>query len=82
MARPTKAAEEKREARINLSFTTELKTQLEDIASIDNSSVNALIEKICLAYVKRRESDLDELRSLRSRIREKHNVDDFEPVEE
>ena len=38
MARVQKPADEKRDARINLAFTPELKKQLEDIASVDEIS--------------------------------------------
>lgn len=83
MARVQKPADEKRDARINLAFTPELKKQLEDIASVDEISVNALVEKICAGYVKSRADDLSELRRFRSRIREKNFVEgvnvDFTP---
>lgn len=74
MARPSKAIDDKRTARINLAFTTELKKQLEDIASVDEISMNALVEKICVAYVQCRADDLSELESFRARIREKNSV--------
>ena len=64
----------RRDARINLAFTTELKKQLEDIASVDEISMNALVEKICVAYVQCRAEDLSELESFRARIREKNSV--------
>lgn len=74
MARVQKPADVKRDARINLAFTSELKKQLEDIASVDEISMNALIEKICLAYVQCRADDLTELETFRARIREKNSV--------
>ena len=74
MARPSKAIDEKRDARINLAFTSELKKQLEDIASVDEISMNALVEKICVAYVQCRADDLSELESFRNRIREKNSA--------
>lgn len=74
MARVQKPADEKRDARINLAFTAELKKQLEDIASVDETSVNALVEKICTAYVERRAADLGELKKFRARIREKKSA--------
>ena len=66
----------KRDARINLAFTADLKKQLEDLASIDEVSTNALIEKICLAYVETRAADLDEYQQFRAQIREKNSSDD------
>ena len=81
MARVQKPTDIKRDARINLAFTSELKKQLEDIASVDETSLNALVEKICAAYVKCRAEDLTELESFRARIREKNSsasVDDPE----
>lgn len=74
MARPSKPVDKLRDARINLAFTSELKKQLEDIASVDEISMNALVEKICLAYVQCRADDLSELESFRARIREKNSV--------
>ena len=73
MARVQKPVDEKRDARINLAFTAELKKQLEDIASVDEISVNALIERICVAHVACRAADLDELKKFRDRIREKNH---------
>lgn len=61
----------KRDARINLAFTPELKKQLEDIANVDEISMNALVEQICESYVKQRAADLAELKKFRARIREK-----------
>ena len=82
MARVQKPADVKRDARINLAFTSELKKQLEDIASVDEISMNALIEKICVAYVQCRADDLTELDDFRARIREKKFVaSDDEPSE-
>ena len=81
MARPSKPVDVKRDARINLAFTSELKKQLEDIASVDEISMNALVEKICVAYVQCRADDLSELESFRARIREKNSVtSDDEPA--
>lgn len=74
MARPQKPAAANRDARINLAFTSELKKKLEDIASVDEISVNALVEKICVAYVKCRADDLIELKTFRARIRKKKSV--------
>ena len=74
MARVQKPADVKRDARINLAFTSELKKQLEDIASVDEISMNALIEKICVAYVQCRADDLSELETFRARIREKNST--------
>ena len=74
MARVQKPTAALRDARINLAFTSELKKQLEDIASVDEISMNALIEKICVAYVQCRADDLSELESFRARIREKNSV--------
>lgn len=74
MARPSKPVDKLRDARINLAFTSELKKQLEDIASVDEISMNALVEKICVAYVQCRADDLSELESFRARIREKNSV--------
>lgn len=71
MARSIKTVDVKRDARINLAFTPELKKQLEDIANVDEVSMNALIEQICENYVKRRAEDLEELKRFRARIREK-----------
>ena len=83
MARPNKPVYIKRDARINLAFTSELKKQLEDIASVDEISMNALVEKICVAYVQCRADDLTELESFRARIREKNsNASDDEPSKE
>ena len=62
----------KRDARINLAFTADLKKKLEDLASVDDLSVNALVEKICTAYVTSRAADLDELKDFRARIRGKN----------
>ncbi len=77
MARVQKPADGvKRDARINLAFTADLKKQLEDLASIDEISTNALIEKICLAYVETRAVDLDEYQQFRAQIREKNSSDD------
>ena len=71
----------RRDARINLAFTSELKKQLEDIASVDEISMNALVEKICVAYVQCRADDLTELETFRARIREKNSVtSDDEPA--
>lgn len=81
MARPSKPVDKLRDARINLAFTSELKKQLEDIASVDEISMNALVEKICIAYVQCRADDLSELESFRARIREKNSVaSDDEPA--
>ena len=74
MARPSKPFDKLRDARINLAFTSKLKKQLEDIASVDEISLNALVEKICVAYVQCRAEDLSELESFRARIREKNSV--------
>lgn len=74
MARVQKPTDVRRDARINLAFTSELKKQLEDIASVDEISMNALIEKICVAYVQCRADDLSELENFRARIREKNSV--------
>lgn len=74
MARQNKRVDEKREARINLAFTAELKKKLEDIASVDEISMNALVEKICLAYVQCRADDLTELETFRARIRQKNSL--------
>ena len=74
MARPSKAGDVKRDARINLAFTAELKKQLEDIATVDEISVNSLVEKICNAYVQCRADDLSELSNFRARIRSKNSV--------
>lgn len=71
MAQPSKPLNFRREARINLAFTAEMKKQLEDIATVDEISTNALIEKICAAYIKCREEDLAELETFRARIRAK-----------
>ena len=71
MARVQKPTDVRRDARINLAFTSDLKKQLEDIASVDEVSTNALIEKICVAYVATRADDLAELEKFRNRIREK-----------
>ena len=77
MARVQKPADGvKRDARINLAFTADLKKQLEDLASIDEISTNALIEKICLAYVETRAVDLDVYQQFRAQIREKNSSDD------
>lgn len=76
MARVQKPTDAPRDARINLAFTSELKKQLEDIASVDETSMNALIEKICSNYVKTRAADLDELKKFRARIREKSDAED------
>ena len=65
----------KRDARINLAFTADLKKQLEDLASIDEISTNALIEKICFAYVETRAADLDDYQQFRAQIREKNSYD-------
>lgn len=82
MARPSKPVDVKRDARINLAFTSELKKKLEDIASVDEISMNALIEKICVAYVQCRADDLTELDDFRARIREKNFIaSDDEPSE-
>lgn len=61
------------EINFKLSVTSTLKKQLEDLASVDEISMNALIEKICLAYVQCRADDLSELDSFRARIREKNS---------
>lgn len=83
MARPSKPVDVKRDARINLAFTSELKKQLEDIASVDEISMNALVEKICVAYVQCRADDLTELETFRARILEKNSVtSDDEPAKE
>ena len=79
MARPSKPADVRREARINLAFTAELKKQLEDLASLDEVSTNALVEKICVAYVKTRSADLEEYQQFRAQIREKNSAADDEP---
>lgn len=75
MARVQKPADVKRDARINLAFTSELKKQLEDIASVDEISVNALIERICMEYVETRAADIAELEKFRVRIREKKSAE-------
>lgn len=81
MARIQKPADVKRDARINLAFTAELKKKLEDIASVDEISMNALIERICLEYVNTRAADIDAFQSFRNRIREKHSAaPESEPV--
>ena len=80
MARVQKPADERREARINLAFTADLKSKLEDISSVDEISVNALIERICTDYVKSRADDLRELKAFRARIRQKNSADDAEPT--
>lgn len=72
----------KRNARINLAFTAELKKQLEDLASIDETSTNALVEKICLAYVETRAADLNEYEQFRAQIREKNSAADDETSKE
>lgn len=74
MARVQKPIDVKRDARINLAFTSELKKQLEDIASVDEISVNALVEKLCLSYVATRADDLSALEAFRGRIREKKSA--------
>ena len=74
MARVQKPVDVKRDARINLAFTAELKKKLEDLASVDETSVNALIEKICSAYAATRAADLDALDEFRNRIREKNSA--------
>lgn len=74
MARPKVAVDERRDCRINLAFTSTLKKQLEDIASVDEISMNALVEKICLAYVQCRADDLSELENFRARIRGKNSA--------
>ncbi|MBQ3444327.1 MAG: hypothetical protein IJG33_13905 [Selenomonadaceae bacterium] len=79
MARPSKPVDVKRNSRINLAFTADLKKQLEDLASIDEVSTNALVEKICLAYVESRSADLDEYQQFRAQIREKNSAADDEP---
>lgn len=80
MARPKVAADERRDCRINLAFTSTLKKQLEDIASVDEISMNALVEKICLAYVQCRADDLSELENFRARIRGKNATPDVKPA--
>ena len=75
MARVQKPADEARSARINLAFVPELKRQLEDCAAVDEISVNALIERICLDYVKTRADDLNALEAFRARIRQKNSAD-------
>jgi len=75
MPRVQKPADSKRDARINLAFTPELKKQLEDIAVVDEISVNALVERICAAYIACRADDLKELESFRARIRQKNSDD-------
>ncbi len=76
MARVQKPIDEPRSARINLAFTSELKKRLEDIASVDEISMNALIEKICAAYVQCRADDLIALENFRVRLRQKKIVVD------
>ena len=76
MSRVQKPADSKRDARINLAFTPELKKQLEDIAVVDEISVNALVERICAAYIDCRADDLKELKSFRARIRQRNFVDE------
>ena len=80
MARVQKPSDERREARINLAFRPELKKQLEDIASVDEISVNALVERIATDYVKSRVDDLSALEAFRARIRTKNSADDAEPT--
>lgn len=75
MARIQKPSDVRRDARINLAFTSELKGKLEDIASVDEISVNALVERICTDYVKSRADDLSELEAFRARIRNKNSSD-------
>ena len=75
MSRVQKPVDVKRDARINLAFTPEMKKQLEDIAAVDEISVNALVEKICAAYVSCRADDLSELKNFRARIRKKNSDD-------
>ena len=80
MARVQKPATVNRDARINLAFTSELKKNLEDLSSVDEISMNALIEKICVAYVQCRADDLSELENFRARIRERNSTSDDEPA--
>ena len=75
MSRVQKPADSKRDARVNLAFTPELKKQLEDIAVVDEISVNALVEKICTAYVSCRADDLNALANFRAQIRKKNSDD-------
>lgn len=76
MARVQKPIDEPRSARINLAVTAELKKQLEDISNLDEISMNALVEKICTAYVQCRANDLIALENFRVRLRQKKIVVD------
>ena len=76
MPRVQKNTDVKRDARINLAFTAELKKKLEDLASVDDVSVNALCEKICTIYVEGRAADIAALNNFRARIHERQPADD------
>lgn len=65
----------KKDARINLAFKPALKKQIEDLASVDGISVNALIENLCSEYAARRADDIAEFDACRARIRQKTTAD-------
>ena len=75
MAKPSKSTDGvKRDARINLAFTVGLKNRLEDLASIDGVSTNALIEKICMAHVESRAADIEAFAEFRARLHNKKSA--------
>jgi hypothetical protein len=68
MARP-KSTDITRSARVNLALLPEMKKKLEDIASVDELSVNALVEHLIDEYIETRTGDLIALRQFRQQIR-------------
>ena len=74
MARPSQSTEPKRNARINLAFTADLKSKLEDLASVDGVSTNALIEKICTEHVESHADDLRAFAEFRARLHNKKSA--------
>lgn len=77
MARP-KSSDVTRSARVNLALLPEMKKQLEDIASVDELSVNALVEQLIAEYIKTRNDDLIALRQFRRQIRREYESKIFE----
>lgn len=69
MARPV--SDVKKDSRINLAVLPELKSSLEKLAAIDDTSLNALVEKVLSAYVNERKNEVSEYDSALKKIREK-----------
>ena len=81
MARP-KSSDVTRSARVNLALLPEMKKKLEDIASVDEISVNALVEQLIAEYVKTRTGDLIALRQFRQQIRREYESKNLEVSKE